>query len=76
MPLARFHLLPIYDSLATRLEWGPGVHVRLTSGAYRKLKYYFQHIPLEDVGASILPEHATDALFTDASDIAWGAHYE
>ena len=39
MPLARFHLLPIYDSLNTNSGWGYGVQVRLTTGAYRELKF-------------------------------------
>ena len=76
MPLARFHLLPIYDSLNTNSGWGYGVQVRLTTGAYRKLKFYFSSIPTCDLGCSIEPEHPSEALFTDASDVAWGGHLE
>ena len=50
IPLARFHLLPLYDALNSNPLWGPYVHVRLSSGAYRKLKFYFTNIPDEDVG--------------------------
>ena len=74
IPLARFHLLPLYDVLHTVPGWGPFVHVRLTSGAYRKLKFYFSRIPESDLGASILPESPNECLFTDALRIAWLAH--
>ena len=74
IPLARFHLLPLYDSLNSNLSWGPGVHVKLTSGAYRKLPHYFTNLPSDDIGCSILPETPVESLFTDASQVAWGAH--
>lgn len=74
IPLARFHLLPLYDAINSNPLWAPFVHVRLSSGAYRKLKFYFSNIPVEDLGSSILPTSPTECLFTDASSIAWGAH--
>jgi hypothetical protein len=68
LPYARFHLLPLYDSLhAAPLTWGPHVHARLTSGAMRKLQFYFVAIPPEDVGAPILPVRPQEVVFTDAS---------
>lgn len=76
IPLARFHLLPLYDVLNTVPGWSPFTQVRLSSAAYRKLKFYFSSIPPADVGSSILPATATETLFTDASSIAWGAHLE
>ncbi len=55
LPVARFHLLPIYDAINSAPGWGPFQKVRLSSGAYRKLKYYFSSIPPEDIGCFITP---------------------
>lgn len=75
LPYARFHLLPLYDSLhAGPLQWGPHVHTRLTSGAMRKLKFYFLRIPPEDIGAPIAPVRPSEAIFTDASRAGWGGY--
>lgn len=55
LPVARFHLLPIYDVISSVPGWAPFTHVRLSSAAYRLLKFYFSNIPPADIGQTIVP---------------------
>ena len=72
--LGRFHCLPLYDSLATAASWLPHVKVRLTNAAYRRLLGFWAKLSSSDCGVTWEAATPAEVLFTDASDVGFGAH--